>query len=470
MGTPQKADAFVLFGITGDLAKKMLFPALYRLAENGKLGIPVVGVAVSDWTDADLVQHAHASIAENLKAEGDQIDEQVFADLAQNLTMVNGDFKDGATFSRLADKLKGVGYAAHYLAVPPFLFTTVAAGLAGAGLNTNARLVVEKPFGHDPESAVKLDADLTQYFAEEDIFRVDHFLGNVPIEGLQAARFSNTLLSAIWNREYVESVQINLLESFDVADRGSFYDPVGCIRDVFQNHLLQVFSLIAMDPPTKPGADALRLEKWRVLSATRTIEPSDAVRGQYDGYLDVEGVKPGSNTETYIAAKLYVDNWRWEGVPFYIRSGKCLEVTDTDMVMQLRRPPVDLFPGRDGKPLPNLLRFRFEQRTGLTIEMVLENPKDGEPAMSVPVSVDFKDYLGREEKPYENIFEGAITGDGTFFAEMHAIEECWRIVSKIIDSKDKPEPYKQGSWGPAAADKLTAPDGWHNPPKDMPQA
>ncbi|MQY07940.1 glucose-6-phosphate dehydrogenase [Actinomadura macrotermitis] len=465
MGNPQKADVFVLFGITGDLAKKMLFPALYRLTERGALGIPVVGVAVSDWTDADLVEHAHASISESI-----DIDEKVFGELAAQLTMVNGDFKEGATFNRLADKLKGKGFAAHYLAVPPFLFTTVAAGLAGAGLNDNSRLVVEKPFGHDLESARKLDRDLTQYFDEEHLFRVDHFLGNTAIEGLQAARFSNTLLSAIWNRDHVERVEINLLENFDVADRGSFYDPVGCVRDVVQNHLLQVFALVAMDPPAKPGADGLRLEKWRVLNATRKIDPAETVRGQYRGYQDVDGVKRDSTTETYVAARLWIDNWRWQGVPFYLRSGKSLKVTDTDMVMRLRRPVVDLFPGRDGKAVPNVLRFRFEQRTGLTIEMVLENPEEGRPPTVVPVSVDFKDHIGREEKPYENIFEAAITGNGEFFAEMHAIEECWRIVGDIIDSPDRPVTYEQGSWGPESAATLPGPDGWHNPPANMPQS
>lgn len=436
----------------------MLFPALYHLAKRGRLDIPVVGVAAADWDDAALREHAYAAVVASVK----RVNKAVFEKLASQLSLVTGDFKDPGTFDRLRDEVKGLGYLTHYLAIPPSLFTTVAQSLATVGLNQNSRLVVEKPFGHDLDSAKRLDVELARYFDEEHLLRVDHFLGSEPVEGLKVSRFANTLFATTLHRTCVDNVQISLAEDFDVADRGSFYDAVGCVRDVFQNHLLQVLSFLTMEPPSTPDAKVEKLEKWRVLHAARTIEPADTVRGQYHGYLDVDGVKPDSNTETFVAVKLWIDNWRWSGVPFYIRSGKCLALSATEIVVEMRRPPIDLYPALNGATPPNLIRFRLEPEAGLSIDVMVKKPEDGEDARPVPVDVDFAKALGREELPYENILDGAITGDREYFTSFPVVEECWRIVSRIIDTTDTPIRYVKGTWGPAAAELMPGPDGWHD--------
>jgi glucose-6-phosphate 1-dehydrogenase len=456
------ADVLVLYGITGDLAKKMLLPALYKLTERGLLTVPVVGVAYSDFDDEALRAYARQSVID----AGYTVEEKVFKKLAAALSIVTGDFTDPAIYTKIGEAVAGKGFAAHYLAIPPSLFDKVAAGLAKAGLNQNARLVVEKPFGHDLPSARQLEAEMEQYFDHDHLLRVDHFLGDESVEGLGTFRFANTLLAPVWNRSYIDNVQITLAEDFDVADRGSFYDAVGCLRDVVQNHLLQVMTLLAMDAPTVGDAQAQALEKWRLLHSVRTVDPADVVRGQYEGYLDVEGVKKGSETETYIALRLWIDNWRWAGVPFYIRSGKALAVTATEVCVQLRRPPSELFPGLARDVPPNLIRIRLEPGAGIAFELMARRSERGRLPVSFPMGIDFEKVLGGQAKPYENILYAAIVDDASGFAFFPAIEESWRIVGDILEST-KPTLYKAGSWGPDAAAKLPGGDGWHNPAEEL---
>jgi glucose-6-phosphate 1-dehydrogenase len=458
----EHADVLVLYGITGDLAKKMLLPALYQLTARGLLKVPVVGVAYSDFDDEALREHARESVI----AAGHPIDEKVFEKFAAGLSIVTGDFTDPAIYKKIKKALAGKGFAAHYLAIPPGLFDKVAAELAKAGLNKNARLIVEKPFGHDLASARRLEADLEQYFDRDHLLRVDHFLGDESVEGLGTFRFANALLAPVWDRSTIDNVQITLAEDFDVSDRGSFYDAVGCLRDVVQNHLFQVMTLLAIDPPSVGDAQARALEKWRLLHSVRTIEPADVVRGQYEGYLDVEGVKKGSHTETYIAVRMFIENWRWAGVPFYIRSGKALAVTATEVCVQLRRPPPELFRGLSGDFPPNLIRIRLEPGAGIAFELMARRGEPGQLPVAFPMGIDFEKVLGGQAKPYENILNAAIVGDSSGFAFFPTIEESWRIVGDIL-KQVKPTAYKPGSWGPEEAAALPGPDGWHNPTEQL---
>ncbi|MEI7030182.1 glucose-6-phosphate dehydrogenase [Streptomyces pratensis] len=453
----ERSDALVLFGITGDLARKMLLPALYRLTESGRLTVPVIGVAATDWDDDALRRHAREAVV----AAGTDIDEAAFDRFAASLSLVAGDFTDDATFSRVRDAVAGFDFVTHYLAIPPSLFTTVAASLAAAGLNRHSRLVVEKPFGDDLASARALQDELAAHFDDDHLMRVDHFLGNRAVESLMVSRFANTLLAPIWHRSYVDNVQISLAEDFDVADRGSFYDQVGCLRDVVQNHMLQVLAFLAMDPPSATNARAQGLEKWRVLHATRTMDPAETVRGQYDGYRDVEGVDPGSTTETYFATRMFIDNWRWSGVPFYLRSGKALAVTATEVVVELRKPPLELFGGASTKTPPNLIRFRVDGDTGIRADLMVSKPEKNTGPMTVPIGVDFARVLGRQELPYENILYGAVVGDPECFAFFPTVLECWRIVEPVLDPAEPPLRYAPGSWGPQAADRLPGLREWH---------
>ncbi|NED87985.1 glucose-6-phosphate dehydrogenase [Streptomyces sp. SID11233] len=453
----ERSDALVLFGITGDLARKMLLPALYRLAESGKLTVPVIGVAAGDWGDDELRRHAREAVV----AAGADIDEEVFTRFAAGLSIVTGDFADDATFARLRDAVAGFGFVTHYLAIPPSLFTKVAASLGKAGLNHRARLVVEKPFGEDLDSARKLQDELGTHFDDTHLLRVDHFLGNRAVESLMVSRFANTLLAPIWHRSYVDNVQITLAEDFDVADRGSFYDSVGCLRDVVQNHMLQVLALLVMEPPSATNAQAQGLEKWRALHATRTMEPADTVRGQYDGYRDVEGVEPDSRTETYFATRMFVDSWRWAGVPFYLRSGKALAVSATEVVVELRKPPLELFGGEDTQTPPNTIRFRIDGDTGIRADLMLSKPDSTTGPVTVPIGVDFAQVLGRQELPYENILRGAVDGDPECFAFFPTILECWRIVEPVLSPAEPPLTYAPGSWGPEAAACLPGLRSWH---------
>ncbi|TYB65316.1 glucose-6-phosphate dehydrogenase [Nonomuraea sp. PA05] len=446
-----RAGALVLFGVTGDLARKMLLPALYHLMADGRLDLPVIGVAKTDLDLDGLREHAREACG--------GVHDAAFDKLAGNLRLVAGDYGDPGTFERLREEAAGKGFLVHYLAVPPALFSPVAEGLAAVGLNRDARLVVEKPFGHDLASARELNDDLLRHFDEDHLRRVDHFLGKEPVEDLMVFRFANTLLEPIWNRSHIRSVQITMAEDFDVRDRGAFYDANGTVRDVVQNHLLQLLAILAMDPPPSTDARAQLDEKWRVLRAVQALDPADVVRGQYDGYLGTDGVRPGSTTETYVALRAYIDNWRWAGVPWCIRSGKALPTTDLEVVAELRRPPVTMF-GNGGAPeSPNLIRFRLQPDAGVTFDLLAKEPGK-QHARPVPVSVDFTKVLGPMEAAYERILTDAVSGDPRRFARFDLVEESWRIVQPVLDAEDKPLPYEKGSWGPEPAEKI-APGGWH---------
>jgi glucose-6-phosphate 1-dehydrogenase len=453
------ADTLVLFGITGDLSELMLLPALYELEEAGQLDVAVVGVALADYGDEGLRRRARDAVRQ---AHG-RLDEDVFARFARRLSLVPGDLTDPATYERLRRATAGASFLAHYLAIPPGLFAAAAEGIAAAGLATHARLAVEKPFGHDLASARELNTALHRCFPEERVFRVDHFLGKEPIEDITVLRFANSLLESVWNRSYVTSVQLTFAETLDVADRGRFYDAVGALRDVVQNHLLQVLCYLAMEPPVSGTAEAVRDEKVRLLRAVRAAEPDDVVRGQYQGYRDVDGVREGSTAETYVALRLAIDNPRWADVPFLIRTGKCLPTTSLEAVLELRQPPRMLFAGPETvRPAANLIRLRLERDAGVTL-CLLARRYGGEGGVTQPVTLkaDFAPQLGTQVPPYVQVLGDVIEGDTRHFARQDTVEEAWRIVEPVLDLPDGPLPYRPGTWGPAAADRLTPGGAWY---------
>jgi glucose-6-phosphate 1-dehydrogenase len=449
----------VLFGATGDLAKRKLFPALYGLEKTGILQIPVIGVARSEWTDQGFRDHAEESIREHHT----ECDDGVITSLQARMDLIQGDYADPATWESLRDTLDRAGshHAVYYMAIPPSMFPEVAKRLASVGLNERGRIVVEKPFGRDYGSAVELNKTLLSVFPEERIFRIDHYLGKESVEDLLVFRFSNALLEPVWNRRYVRSVQVTMSETIGVEGRGAFYDEVGAIRDVLQNHLLQVVTLLALEPPAGSDSQYLQDEKAKVLAAMKPIAPGDVVRGQYVGYRDEPGVAPDSDVETFAAARLEIDSWRWAGVPWYVRVGKGLAHAATEAVVEFHSPPRLLFDEAGGPPPDrNLVRFRLGAKDGVTFALQAKTPGPHLDSQEVDISVDFASALGERASAYERLLGDAIKGSPRRFARVDIVEHTWRVVQPALDEQSPVNPYFRGSWGPAEADRILCGDHW----------
>ena len=461
------SDAFVFFGATGDLAWKKIFPALQAMIKRDGFDMPIIGVARAGWTLEQMRARARDSLEKN-----GGIDADAFGKLSARLHYIDGDYSDPATFERLKQALDGAQRPIHYLAIPPSLFGVVVQGLAKAGCAQGARVIVEKPFGRDLPSALALDQTLHDVFPEASVFRIDHYLGKEAVQNLLYFRFANTFLEPIWNRNYVDSVQITMAEDFGVQGRGSFYEEVGAIRDVVQNHLLQVTALLAMDAPVGRDPESMRAEKLRLFRGMRPLDPRQVVRGQFRGYRDEPGVAKDSQVETFAAMRLSIDTWRWAGVPFYIRAGKNLPITTTEVMVDLKRPPLAIFDEITARE-SNYFRFRLSPEVVISAGTRVKKP--GEEMQGERVELVARSRPQREMSPYERLLNDAIRGDATLFTRDDCVEAAWRVIDPMLGGArgvhiEPPTVYEPGTWGPPAAAKIVASrEGWHDPkPEESP--
>jgi glucose-6-phosphate 1-dehydrogenase len=454
------SDALVFFGASGDLAYKKIFPALQAMSRQDDFDLPIIGIAHSGWNSGKLRQRARDSIRQAATDGGLNFDEAAFEKLAARLQYVDGDYNDPATYGLLKKALGAAQRPLHYLAIPPNLFGIVAKGLHQAGCAHQARVVVEKPFGRDLQSARDLNRILHEVFPESAIFRIDHYLGKEAVQNLLYFRFANTFLEPIWNHDCIRCVQITMAENFGVEDRGAFYDGVGAIRDVLQNHLLQVTALLAMDAPIGSDPQSLRAEKLRLFRAMRPVDPHEVVRGQFSGYRDVKGVAADSDVETFVALRLYIDTWRWAGVPFYVRAGKNLPITSTEVRVDMKAPPLPIF-DEIASAQANYFRFRLSPEVVIAEGARVKRP--GEKMQGEPVELIARHHPRREKSPYERLLGDAIRGDNSLFTSDESVEAAWAVVDQVLSHEDAVSRYEPGTWGPAAADRIVGETGWHDP-------
>jgi glucose-6-phosphate 1-dehydrogenase len=458
--TAERSDALVFFGATGDLAYKQIFPALQAMTRAGQLDVPVIGIAKEGggYSVDNLRQRARQSVQEH-----GGLEEDAFERLSQRLAYVDGDYRDPNTYKQLATALGEAKRPLNYLAIPPSLFGTVAQGLASIGATHNGRVVVEKPFGRDLASAESLNHTLHEFFPESSIFRIDHYLGKEPVQNLLFFRFANTFPDPVWNRNYIKSVQITMAETFGILGRGAFYEEAGAIRDVVQNHMLQVAALLSTEAPVRWDPDAIRDATAAVFKAMRPLEHSDVVRGQYIGYREEPAVDPNSQVETFAAVRLHIDSWRWAGIPFYIRAGKCLPVTETEVSVTLKQPPQVVFQ-EAGPETPNTFRFRLSPKVVIALNAQAKAP--GEGMHGEPVELVASHEHPAEMTAYQRLLNDAMEGDATLFARQDQVEAAWKVVDPILNDREPPFPYQPATWGPPEAERVAPPEGWFNPQPD----